>query len=100
MRGKLMFLGGVAVGFVLGSRSGRKTYDELARTARRIRENPSVQEAAGVLQSQASRLYEQGRGTVNDRLGHTRLGSRFLNSSDDAPVAAGSPDGVRASTQR
>ena len=33
MRGKLMFLGGLAAGFVIGARAGREKYEELVKTA-------------------------------------------------------------------
>jgi hypothetical protein len=97
-----MFLGGLAAGFVLGSRAGRNAYDELARTARKVKESPSVQEAAGVVQAQASKLYEQGKETVTDKLGNTRIGERLLNNANGEPVTAGnttrpdagSPDGL------
>ena len=77
MRGKLMFLGGLAAGFVLGSRAGRQAYDELARTAKKVKESPSVQEAAGVVQAQATKVYEQGKQTVSEKLGNTRFGERL-----------------------
>ena len=48
MRGKLMFLGGLAAGFVLGSRAGRQAYDDLGSPARTVKASPPVQEAAGV----------------------------------------------------
>jgi hypothetical protein len=89
MRGKLMFIGGLAAGFVLGSRAGRQAYDELARTARKVKESPTVQEAAGVVQAQASRLYEQGKETVTDKIGNTRVGERLLNNANGEPVAVG-----------
>jgi hypothetical protein len=92
MRGKLVFLGGLAAGFVLGSRAGRQAYDELMRTARKVKDSPGVQEAAGVVQAQASKLYEQGKGTVTDKLGSTRFGDRLLHP-DAHPVSAG---GARA----
>src|SRR5688572_4130752 len=50
MRGKLLFLGGLAAGFVLGARAGREKYEELRATALKIKESPTVQEAAGVVQ--------------------------------------------------
>ncbi|GIH16948.1 hypothetical protein [Rugosimonospora africana] len=79
MRGKVMFLGGLAAGFVLGSRAGRQAYDELVRTARKVKDSPSVQEAAGVVQAQASKLYEQGKGTVTDKISSTRFGDKLLH---------------------
>ena len=93
MRGKLMFLGGLAAGFVLGSRAGRQAYEELVRTAKKVKESPSVQEAAGVVQAQATKVYEQGKATVTDKLSNTRLGDRLLNSNVD-----GSPVGVGGTT--
>jgi hypothetical protein len=79
MRGKLVFIGGLAAGFVLGSRAGRQAYDELVRTARKVKDSPSVQEAAGVVQAQASKLYEQGKGTVTDKISSTRFGDKLLH---------------------
>lgn len=95
MRGKLMFLGGLAAGFVLGSRAGRQAYDELVRTAKKVKESPSVQEAAGVVQAQAAKVYEQGKATVTDKLSQTRFGDRLLHppattkTEPAEPVAVG-----------
>jgi hypothetical protein len=91
MRGKLMFLGGLAAGFVLGSRAGRQAYDELVRTAKKVKESPTVQEAAGVVQAQATKAYEQGKATVTDKLSQTRLGDRLLHGGNGTPVAVGQP---------
>ena len=88
MRGKLVFLGGLAAGFVLGSRAGRQAYDELVHTARKVKDSPTVQEAAGVVQAQATKLYEQGKETVTDKIGNTRLGDRLMNANGE-PVAVG-----------
>ena len=44
MKGKLLLASGVAVGYVLGSRSGRKSYEELKSQARDFWENPTVQD--------------------------------------------------------
>ncbi|MEE6311019.1 hypothetical protein V1634_29685 [Plantactinospora veratri] len=73
MRGKLWFVGGLAVGFVLGARAGRERYEELVLKGRQVLDHPTVQEAAGVAQAQASRLYTEGK----DRLSHTRLGEKI-----------------------
>ncbi len=94
MRGKLMFLGGLAAGFVLGSRAGRQAYDELVRTAKKVKESPSVQEAAGVVQAQATKVYEQGKSVVTEKLGNTRFGERLRTNGTDTtttePVPVGS----------
>ena len=95
MRGKLLFLGGLAAGFVLGTRAGREKYEELKATALKIKESPTVQEAAGVVQEQATRLYSEGKTKVADRLANSRfaetdLGQRLLNASD-APAIEREP---------
>ncbi len=87
MRGKLLFLGGLATGFVLGTRAGREKYDELMQAARRVKDNPTVQETAGVVQEQASRLMSGGREMVADKLSHSRfadtqLGQKVLDAMD------------------
>ncbi|WP_239675235.1 hypothetical protein [Natronosporangium hydrolyticum] len=82
MRGKLMFLGGVAIGFVLGARAGRERYDQLVSSARQLWDHPTVQEAAGVVQAQANRLYVEGKDVVGDRLSQTKLGERLIGEDD------------------
>lgn len=42
------FVLGTAAGYVLGARAGRERYEQLARTYRRVADNPAVQGAAGV----------------------------------------------------
>jgi hypothetical protein len=91
MRGKLLFLGGLAAGFVLGSRAGREKYEELKATALKIKESPTVQEAAGVVQEQATRLYSESKTKVTDKLANSRfaetdLGQRLLNAPETAAI--------------
>ncbi|MFE9694127.1 hypothetical protein [Micromonospora sp. NPDC005806] len=77
MRGKIMFLGGLAAGFVLGARAGREKYEELVIRGRKVLDHPTVQEAAGVAQAQANRLYAEGK----DKLGQTKLGEKLGSGS-------------------
>ncbi|MCL7459882.1 hypothetical protein AB0J85_24970 [Micromonospora echinofusca] len=98
MRGKMMFLGGLAAGFVLGARAGREKYEELVIRGRKVLDHPTVQEAAGVAQAQATRLYSEGK----DKLGQSKLGEKLssngqkqeLTAADDA--FAGTPATVGA----
>ncbi|MER7460790.1 hypothetical protein [Micromonospora sp. NPDC126480] len=98
MRGKIMFLGGLAAGFVLGARAGREKYEELVMQGRKVLDHPTVQEAAGVAQAQATRLYSEGK----DKLGQSKLGEKLggnghkqeLTAADDA--FAGTPATVGA----
>ncbi|MEO3779514.1 hypothetical protein ABGB16_22280 [Micromonospora sp. B11E3] len=104
MRGKIMFLGGLAAGFVLGARAGREKYEELVVRGRKVLDHPTVQEAAGVAQAQANRLYSEGK----DKLSQTKLGEKLgangrqgLTPADSAyagtPAAVGSKSGGSAS---
>lgn len=68
MAGKLLFIGGVAVGYVLGTRAGREKFDQLAGTVRKVADDPTVKDAIGVVQSQARRVYADSRAVVADRL--------------------------------
>ncbi|HEU4347115.1 MAG TPA: hypothetical protein VFR35_04935 [Actinoplanes sp.] len=90
MRGKLMFIGGLAAGFVLGSRAGREKYEEIRTSAKKVWEHPTVQEAAGVAQAQANKLYTEGK----DKLDQSKLGQK-LHSSSTTPstsTTSGSSD--------
>ena len=77
MRGKLMFIGGLAAGFVLGSRAGREKYEEITANAKKVWEHPTVQEAAGVAQAQANKLYSEGK----DKLGSSKIGEKLSSGS-------------------
>jgi hypothetical protein len=87
----MTFLLGIAVGYVLGSRAGRERYEQIVRTAERVKANPTVQEAAGMVQAQTTRLMNTGRdvvrSTMNDKLGssrfaNNRIGQRARQDSD------------------
>ena len=77
MRGKLMFITGLAAGFVLGSRAGREKYEEITANAKKVWEHPTVQEAAGVAQAQANKLYTEGK----DKLNQSKIGEKLQSAS-------------------
>src|SRR3954467_9415632 len=77
MRGKLMFITGLAAGFVLGSRAGREKYEEITANAKKVWEHPTVQEAAGVAQAQANKLYSEGK----DKINQSKLGEKLQSAS-------------------
>jgi hypothetical protein len=94
MRGKLMFLGGLAAGFVLGSRAGREKYEEIRTNAKKVWEHPTVQEAAGVAQAQANKLYTEGKGKINQsKIGeklHTTSSTTSTDSLADSDTGSSS----------
>jgi hypothetical protein len=63
-RYRISFLTGMAAGFVLGARAGRERYDQIVKVAKTVTEHPAVQQAAGVVQAQATEL----AGTASSKL--------------------------------
>jgi SLT domain-containing protein len=64
MAGKLSFLVGLGAGYVLGTRSGRERYDQIAAKAQDWWRSPSVQEKAG----QAQELVREKADLAGQRL--------------------------------
>src|SRR3954471_24856953 len=87
MRGKLMFISGLAAGFVLGSRARRGEYEEIRANAKKVWEHPTVQEAAGVAQAQANKLYSEGK----DKLDQSKIGQK-LHSGSGSSSSIGTSD--------
>lgn len=46
MRGKILFVVGLGVGYVLGARAGREKYDELVERVQKVWNDPRVQKQA------------------------------------------------------
>lgn len=64
MAGKLSFLVGLGTGYVLGARSGRERYDQIAGKAQELWLDPRVQEKA-----------QQAQGVVKNKVGASGDGS-------------------------
>jgi hypothetical protein len=75
------FLTGLGIGYVLGARAGRERYDQIQRAFRAIRENPTVQETAGVVQAQASGLVSTAKDRVASGLSSTPVGEKLSHLS-------------------
>jgi hypothetical protein len=56
MRYKAVFIAGVAVGFMAGSRAGRGAYDQIIATGRKVAGHPKVQQATSTVQAKATDL--------------------------------------------
>ena len=93
MRGKLMFITGLAAGFVLGSRAGREKYEEIRTNAKKVWEHPTVQEAAGVAQAQANKLYTEGK----DKLNQSKLGEKLHPTGGTERSVTASSDSLAGS---
>ncbi|GGS48278.1 hypothetical protein GCM10010156_03820 [Planobispora rosea] len=65
---RVMFCAGLAVGYVMGTRAGRERYEQIKRMAQRVTDNPSVQEAAGLVGAQVSRVTTMAKEQVASHL--------------------------------
>lgn len=64
---KLIFLAGLAIGFVVGSRAGRGPYESLERTARHVADDPEVQRRATQAKETAGRVAQDTASTVKEK---------------------------------
>ncbi|MFF5972130.1 YtxH domain-containing protein [Streptomyces sp. NPDC012769] len=46
MRYKLVFVAGLGLGFVIGTRAGREVYERMKTSAKQVADNPAVRNAA------------------------------------------------------
>lgn len=66
MRYKAVFIAGVAVGFMAGSRAGRGAYDQIISSGRKIAGHPKVQQATNAAQAKAADLTKQAAAKAPD----------------------------------
>ncbi|MFD5085366.1 hypothetical protein ACFVYP_19305 [Kitasatospora sp. NPDC058201] len=66
---KLSFGVGLATGYVLGTRAGRRRYEQIARITRQVAQNPKVQGAADKAKQQAGAVAGKAAGAVADKVG-------------------------------
>jgi hypothetical protein len=50
MRGKILFVFGLALGYVLGTRAGRERYEEIKAGAERVWSDPRVQKRVAIVE--------------------------------------------------
>lgn len=106
---RITFVGGLAIGYVLGAQAGRERYEQLKHLARKAAESPAMQQTAGAFQAQAAATAKSAKdkassgmrksaskvsGRRSDRSGNSRTSSATAtmgNGSSARP--AGSGDG-------
>lgn len=101
MRNRVVFGAGLAIGYILGTRAGRERYEQIKRSAQRVADNPKVQEAAGLLGAQATRMAAAAKDRMGDRLaekvpfGHKHNGQRGDTVyTEPVSTPGGWPDGA------
>jgi hypothetical protein len=75
MTGKLTLLIGFGAGYVLGARSGRERYDQIAAKAQQFWSDPRVQEKAGQAQQVVQEKAGQAGQAVKEKVGSSSDGS-------------------------
>jgi hypothetical protein len=86
---RISFLGGLAVGYVLGAQAGRERYEQLKQLARKAAESPAMQQTAGALQAQAQATAKtaKDRATTGVRKGAAKVTKRNAASSGRASTS-------------
>jgi hypothetical protein len=111
MRGKLPFLLGLAIGYVLGTRAGRKRYEQIKRVASRLWNDPRVQhqvkqaeefakdkapEVAEFLAEGAKKVVGQMSGTPST----TRRATKRPTASANRPASSKRPPATSTDTAK
>src|SRR6266568_5187549 len=75
---RISFLGGLAIGYVLGAQAGRERYEQLKQLARKAAESPAMQQTAGALQAQAQATAKtaKDKATTGMRKGASKVSRR------------------------
>jgi hypothetical protein len=82
MMKKLMFLGAGAIGYVLGAKAGHERYEQIAQQARKLRNNPMVQEKVG----QAKHAAKDAAGTAVDKAREQAGGGSSASTNTTTPA--------------
>jgi hypothetical protein len=92
---RISFVGGLAVGYVLGAQAGRERYEQLKQFARKAAESPAMQQTAGALQAQAQATAKSAKdkATTSVRKGASKVTNR--NSASGPSSDSGRSSGGR-----
>src|SRR3954453_1995324 len=96
MMKRLSFLVGFAAGYVAGAQAGRERYDQMMGMARKMMNDPKVQDATDKMQHQAADLAGTAKeqatglaGTAKDKVSH-KIEEHRSGSSDDTSMSSDS----------
>ncbi|HEX7996391.1 MAG TPA: hypothetical protein VF506_20930 [Streptosporangiaceae bacterium] len=96
---RISFVGGLAVGYVLGAQAGRERYEQLKQLARKAAESPAMQQTAGALQAQAQATAKSARdkATTGVRKGASKVTNRNSSSGSTSSGSSRRKSGASAS---
>lgn len=106
MRGKIVFVVGLATGYVLGTRAGRERYEQIKAGAEKVWNTPTVQagvervqEFAGArVDTAKAKLWRQARQALAALIGREPLNDPSQSSSRSVSKTAGSRSGSRTAS--
>jgi hypothetical protein len=96
MRGKILLLAGVAVGYVLGARAGREKYNELVSTANKVWNDPRVQDRVEQVQGFVKEKGPEVSGFVQDNA--TKVTDTVTGKKKSGGNGGGSTGGTTGGT--
>jgi hypothetical protein len=94
MSGKLGLLVGLGAGYVLGARSGRERYDQIAGKAQELWSDPRVQEKAGQARQVAKQRAGHAQQVVKEKVGDRGNGKTGSSASSDQASGSGANSGT------
>ncbi|GAA1760195.1 hypothetical protein GCM10009747_19030 [Agromyces humatus] len=102
MKGKILFVVGLGVGYVLGTRAGRERYEQIKRAAEGVWNTPTVQQGVGTVKDFAASKVGDLSDTVLDGvksfIGNTVRGSG-ATKTDVSSAAKSAKQGVAKSAR-
>ena len=95
MRGKVLFVVGLGVGYVLGTRAGRRRYEQIRSAARGLWESPVVQKPVNVAQGYAAdRIGDLGTAVADGiKRAVTKPSSSTASGAKSGATASGTKSG-------
>lgn len=92
---RISFIGGLAIGYVLGAQAGRERYEQLKQLARKAAESPAMQQTAGALQAQATATARtaKDKATTGVRKGASKVSTRRGSTSGRTRSSASTTSG-------
>ncbi len=93
---RITFIGGLAIGYVLGAQAGRERYEQLKQLARKAAESPAMQQTAGALQAQATATAKtaKDKATTGMRKGAAKVTSKRPSGGKSGEAASASGNSV------
>ena len=68
MKSKLVFVAGLATGYVLGTRAGRRRFESIKGHAREVWQSDSVQSALSTVQEKAAEVAKDQGAVLKDKV--------------------------------